>query len=325
MTTEVKLNSTVEAVQTTRYAALNAGAPPLDGRAVEVTQSILPEWTSYLFAAVTLLGEAWIFVPVLALAYWFGDAERIAPLFGLVFGGLALIVVFKSLFALPRPPTEAMIPPEAAHESIRSAYAWAIHSDGYGFPSGHTVGAVVMWGALALRLHVGTPTVRIGVAVTLVFLAALSRLALGVHYLADVIGGFVIGLVLLLAWLAALDHVTRPVELSLGAGICCAILPLLLGVGGSEPLYALGAISGALLAWTFVGPPGTRFDRTVSDIGVGFAGVVWFLGAGITVGILIPGAVGSVLMTAVMGLAIFTWPHAVGRLRSWFARAVAAS
>ncbi len=78
---------------------------------------------------------------------------------------------------------------------------------GKSFPSGHAMAAVVCYGALLL---VFLPTVpprlrRLLVAATalLVALIGATRLALGVHFLTDVLAGFVLGLAWLLASVAA--------------------------------------------------------------------------------------------------------------------------
>lgn len=78
-----------------------------------------------------------------------------------------------------------------------------VHAMGKSFPSGHSMSAVVAYGAL---LVVFLPVLRrshrlaavIGVG-ALCFLIGISRLALGVHFLSDVVGGWALGV----AWLAA--------------------------------------------------------------------------------------------------------------------------
>ncbi len=74
---------------------------------------------------------------------------------------------------------------------------------GRSFPSGHAMSSTVAYGALLLVFlpAIGRryrPVVFAGV-VALVLAIGFSRLALGVHYITDVVGGVVLGL----AWLAA--------------------------------------------------------------------------------------------------------------------------
>ncbi len=73
---------------------------------------------------------------------------------------------------------------------------------GKSFPSGHTMSATVCYGALLLAF---LPAVArrwrpwlVGGTAGLVLAIGFTRLALGVHYLSDVVGGLVLGL----AWLA---------------------------------------------------------------------------------------------------------------------------
>ena len=74
---------------------------------------------------------------------------------------------------------------------------------GKSFPSGHAMGSTICYGALLLAfLPLAAPRWRrwiVGLVVLLVLLIGLSRLALGVHFLSDVLGGLVLGM----AWLAA--------------------------------------------------------------------------------------------------------------------------
>ncbi|HET9968862.1 MAG TPA: phosphatase PAP2 family protein, partial [Streptosporangiaceae bacterium] len=72
------------------------------------------------------------------------------------------------------------------------------HGNGNSFPSGHSLGSFVCYGALFL---VFLPVVRgtwrrVFTAVTVVLIAAIgiSRLLLGVHYISDVLGGWALGI-----------------------------------------------------------------------------------------------------------------------------------
>jgi membrane-associated phospholipid phosphatase len=77
------------------------------------------------------------------------------------------------------------------------------HENGASFPSGHAQAAVVGYAVLLLVflpvLHGASRRVAIGVAVLMVLGIGLSRVALGVHYVSDVLAGYVLGA----AWVAA--------------------------------------------------------------------------------------------------------------------------
>src|SRR6266540_6416509 len=70
---------------------------------------------------------------------------------------------------------------------------------GYSFASGHTIGATLLYGQLALFILPAMKTRRmraltISMATLLVILVGFSRIALGAHYLTDVLAGIVLGL-----------------------------------------------------------------------------------------------------------------------------------
>jgi undecaprenyl-diphosphatase len=73
---------------------------------------------------------------------------------------------------------------------------------GKSFPSGHAMSSTIAYGALLLILLPIIPPARRRLAIvgttTLVLAIGFTRLALGVHYITDVLGGFVLGA----AWLA---------------------------------------------------------------------------------------------------------------------------
>jgi membrane-associated phospholipid phosphatase len=102
-------------------------------------------------------------------------------------GGGIIDSVVKVVVGRPRPIVE---------EPIAEAF-------GKSFPSGHSMSAVVCYGALLLvflpLLAGPRRTIAIGATVLLVLAIGFSRLTLGVHYVSDVLGGYVLGA----AWLAA--------------------------------------------------------------------------------------------------------------------------
>jgi undecaprenyl-diphosphatase len=72
------------------------------------------------------------------------------------------------------------------------------HSSGYAFPSGHALTCTVAFGLLVLLVPAHRRRVA-AVGVLAVGLVSFSRLALGVHYLTDVVGAWLLGT----AWVVA--------------------------------------------------------------------------------------------------------------------------
>lgn len=203
--------------------------------AVEFLRALLPDGAVTAFAALTHLGDTALFFVVLAVCYWYGDRRRGAYLLGTALGGLALIVALKGLFALPRPPLELQV----------------VAADGYGFPSGHALGATVVWGLLALTLDVGTRRQRTTVAALLVVVVSLSRVVLGVHYLGDVFAGAVAGLV----YLGVATRVIRgdPDRAFALAGVV-AVVAVATSDASADAIMAVGGVLGGWAAWRWASP-----------------------------------------------------------------------
>lgn len=75
---------------------------------------------------------------------------------------------------------------------------------GFSFPSGHAQAAIVGYGILVLVFVPALPgrarPVAVGLAVAMVVAIGFSRVALGVHYVSDVLAGYALGA----AWLAGM-------------------------------------------------------------------------------------------------------------------------
>jgi undecaprenyl-diphosphatase len=102
-------------------------------------------------------------------------------------GGSLLNVLLKHFFHRQRPVLENPL----------------VTLTSFGFPSGHTMGATLFYGVLALFVaqSVRAWWLRVlawSLASVAVLLIGLSRIYLGAHYLTDVLGAFAVGL----AWLA---------------------------------------------------------------------------------------------------------------------------
>lgn len=148
-----------------------------------------------LMESVTWFGSTVVLIPVLiAVGGYLVWSRRSWSTTLFVWAAFAGAVILgdagKELFARARPPATDMI----------------THAGGYAFPSGHSVQAMTGWGLLTV-LAVTSGTLRRRpravftlISVVVIALVGTSRLYLGVHWLSDVIGGFLLGV----AWLSLL-------------------------------------------------------------------------------------------------------------------------
>jgi membrane-associated phospholipid phosphatase len=92
------------------------------------------------------------------------------------------------------------------------------HAPGLSFPSGHAQAAMVGYALLLLiflpTLHGAWRATAVTFAVFMVLAIGFSRVALGVHYVSDVVGGFVLGA----AWVAAMAAVFNAMQIDRGRG-----------------------------------------------------------------------------------------------------------
>ncbi|WP_146174027.1 phosphatase PAP2 family protein [Saccharothrix carnea] len=147
------------------------------------------------FGGITRLGDTATLTGVTALAVaWLLLRRRpwvAAHVVVTALGGGLLGVVVKELVERLRPLVDV---------EVAGAPGWS-------FPSGHTLGATVTYGVLLLVFASVRPARRVVTAlvVAIVVVVGFTRVALGVHYATDVLGGWLLGLV----WLALTTEVFR--------------------------------------------------------------------------------------------------------------------
>jgi membrane-associated phospholipid phosphatase len=158
-----------------------------------------PIWLTFVIGAPAL----WLF--------WRGSKRLAIYLVATSITGGIVDTIVKLAVGRPRPVLD---------EPLAEAF-------GKSFPSGHSMSSMVCYGALLLAFlpiipRRGRP-LAFAVTGLLIFSIGISRLGLGVHFLSDVLGGFVLGAAWLIAATAAFSiwrvergrpevHVTEGVE-----------------------------------------------------------------------------------------------------------------
>jgi membrane-associated phospholipid phosphatase len=137
-------------------------------------------WLEYPMKFFTFFGNEDFFFLVLPLIYWSVNAELGLRVALILVGGSVVNFTGKYLFAGPRPYwVSAQVRPFAVEHS-------------FGIPSNHAQTSAALWGTIAAG--VGKRWVW-GIAILLTFLVGFSRLYLGMHFVHDVLIGWLMGYV----------------------------------------------------------------------------------------------------------------------------------
>jgi membrane-associated phospholipid phosphatase len=147
-------------------------------------QDLLAPAMDQFFVAISDLGNTPLYLAIIAIVYWAYDKRMAVRLAFVLLLTVLVNRILKLGFMSPRPG-------EAYPDLPR------VSETGYGFPSGHVQNATTFWGAIWRES--GMKAVG-ALGIAWVILVSLSRLYLGVHYLGDVLGGVIFGIVVLVAF-----------------------------------------------------------------------------------------------------------------------------
>lgn len=147
-----------------------------------ITFQAMTNWIVEIFRAISRLGDEEFFLFIAPVIYWcFSTRVGLRVGIYLMLSG-GVNYAFKLFFAQPRPYW--MDPRVIAYHTESS----------FGFPSGHAQHATVFWGALAASARQPAALILAGL---LIFLIGVSRVIVGVHFISDVIAGWMIGVITL--------------------------------------------------------------------------------------------------------------------------------
>jgi membrane-associated phospholipid phosphatase len=166
----------------------------------------------------TFLGKIEFYLLVIPLIYWIVD-KRLGYRLLLV---LLITDIFAStlklLFHQPRPYWLGKVLGLGAETS-------------YGIPSSHASDSLAVWGYLAYRMNKRWLWILISV---FVFFIGLSRLYLGVHFLHDVLFGWLLGFIVLWVFIKIEDRVAawadqQSLLAQIGMGFAASLIVILVG------------------------------------------------------------------------------------------------
>lgn len=209
-----------------------------------------------IFSIITDLGDIIIYI-VIITCLWFAYDKRFAKnlAFSLLLGGSYANGILKDIFQDPRPWT------------AREAYD-------YGFPSGHSQSATMVYGYLAYGVRNKNKYLA-WIFIALAYLVAISRVIIGVHDLNDIVAGLLFGMLFLTLFIV-IEPIAAPKINSLSfplKAILVIVIPLILFIiarfifPNSDQDYGLysGAMIGLGLGYLVDGEK-IKYDPTILSV-----------------------------------------------------------
>lgn len=218
----------------------------LEGPSQRIWEAYPESWLGPV-EVLTDLGGPEGAILILAIIYWVVDRERAATVASYVIVGGAFMLALKFALEMGRPA--ALMDVEAVIDD----------DDPYGFPSGHALTAVVLYGGLLYvfdKLDDWRYVLSVG---ALMLFIMLSRIFLRVHFVGDLIVGALLGVVTIVF----LEWVSEDIRVLFGIGLIGGVAALFAS-GFHEYTMAIFGISlGAFIASFFlqtVPPCGSRVE-----------------------------------------------------------------
>lgn len=184
-------------------AAAGPGVLPGDIAVARWLQTAPPGHATFLAWFAFWAGSAPVVIALasaLALLYWRRGETRLAAIAAGILLLRALNPLLKILVASPRPATPDVLITELAPN--------------FGFPSGHVMGATLLYGGLVWLAEETVPDLRVRrlvqiAAVLVVLITGFGRVYTGAHWPSDVFGGVLWGLTALAMLAAVVAGVAR--------------------------------------------------------------------------------------------------------------------
>lgn len=246
-----------------------------DPTVVRAIRDLFPEWMAIVFAFLSFFGSIYFVAPVIVLGYWWLDHRRFVDWIAFAFGGYAIMVAIKGLTDVSRPPVGPAIDPASLPTVVRIVYEPLLIIDTTSFPSGHAIAATIVWTMFYLETDIASERIRGVIAIGMIGLVSLARVAGGIHFPIDVIAGVAIGAVyLVLAFQCRSMLIERIRDRAVVAMFVIAAAMSTIAYSLNPQIDTLALVGGALgaaIAWERTPPPRDPWPRSIRT--VGFAGL----------------------------------------------------
>lgn len=156
-------------------------------------QSLGNPFLDILFKAVSNVFSEQVYIFLATLIFWcYSKKTGIRAMYVILFSAFAAILA-KNLFGMPRP----------------SEYLHKIEENEFGFPSGHALLSSSFWGYMGYWTK---DRLMVVVGALAILSVSLSRIYLGVHYVGDIVGGIIFGLLVVLVFVKAESGIINRLE-----------------------------------------------------------------------------------------------------------------
>ena len=182
---------------------------------IKFLQSFESSWLTYFMAFITSFGYPQFFFVAFLIIIFGIDFKKGFVLIQVLLLTAATTEFLKNVFALPRPfqVDSNVIRPDISRindapftnmgagsffgllpQEVTDYYRNLPDKISYGFPSGHTSSAVTFWGSLTMLFE--NKYIKY-TSLVMIVLVPFSRLYLGRHFPADIWGGYILGILIL--------------------------------------------------------------------------------------------------------------------------------
>jgi membrane-associated phospholipid phosphatase len=165
---------------------------------IRIIQGIQSPGLTAFMNIITSLGTEYVYIVIVVLIFWCRDEKKGFSLGLLIIVTAWINAVLKVLFNQPRPYSDEMIA-----FNLEPVLALAFEPT-RAFPSGHAQMSMTFWIAIAswlsFQLAEGRKKIRPiiwSAAILIILLIGFSRLYLGVHFPTDILGGWIMALIVL--------------------------------------------------------------------------------------------------------------------------------
>jgi membrane-associated phospholipid phosphatase len=229
-------------------------------------------WFDVFMFIITKMGDEIFYTLFLPVLFWCYDRSNSVKIGVIFLVSITINNLIKDIFSNPRPDCSNLL------EGIRELCTKHSPSSP-GFPSGHTQGSLSMWGAIMYLIRNRTVII---LGLIMIIIIPYSRMYLGVHFLGDIVGGYVLGFLILIIMIPLIRYTEKRYDRigDIVLIIAIIVIPFIIYnvLPGHHIYNYMGVLSGFLLG-ALLGRNRIQFNprnkilSNIIKIAVGFVGL----------------------------------------------------